>query len=242
MGNELFSEKRTLQKRLLEAVIFAADEPLSIETLTAALQNLTELHNGEKSNAQFLTTLIEEINQELAETERPYRIVQIAGGYQFATTAEFGKIIAKVLAEKSARRLSRAALETLAIVAYKQPVTKPEIDAIRGVRSDEVLQTLLQRDLITVVGRSDSIGRPLLYGTTQTFLKAFGLNSLEDLPKLREIEELLHDLSENQETITLTVDENLKELLSSQFPLQATQTELQLEAGSSTDSESNDRQ
>lgn len=242
MGNELFSEKRTLQKRLLEAVIFAADEPLSIEALTAALQNLMELHNGEKSTEQLLTTLIEEINQELAETERPYRIVQIAGGYQFATTAEFGKIIAKVLAAKSARRLSRAALETLAIIAYKQPVTKPEIDAIRGVRSDEVLQTLLQRDLITVVGRSDSIGRPLLYGTTQTFLKAFGLNSLEDLPKLREIEELLHDLSENQETITLTVDENLKELLSSQFALQATQTELQLEAGSSTDSESNNRQ
>ncbi|MEJ2614592.1 MAG: SMC-Scp complex subunit ScpB [Ignavibacteriaceae bacterium] len=102
-------------------------------------------------------------------------------------------ILRIVSSEKSKRRLSQAALETLAIIAYKQPITKPEIESIRGVNSDYMLNTLLEKDLITISGRAETIGRPLLYVTTNEFLKYFGLNNINDLPKPREIDEIMQD-------------------------------------------------
>ncbi len=219
---------RAEQRKILEALIFAAEEPLSLKTLVKFLFG----NNGSehtiftpKGPEAFLIDLIAEINAELAACQRPYQIVEIGGGYQFATLPEFGKIISRYLQLKTTRRLSRAALETLAIIAYRQPVSKPEIDAIRGVRSEEVLQTLLQRELITIVGRADTIGRPLLYGTTPLFLKTFGLNSLDDLPRLRELDELLQEPTESTEVVTFVATEEIKETLEQQFQERLTSVE-----------------
>ncbi len=113
--------------------------------------------------------------------------------FLFCTKPEYAKYVGYLSSEKSKRRLSQAALETLAIIAYKQPITKPEIESIRGVNSDYMLNTLLEKDLVTISGRADTIGRPLLYITTPEFLKYFGLNNLIDLPKPREIDEIMQD-------------------------------------------------
>jgi segregation and condensation protein B len=122
-----------------------------------------------------------------------FKIVRVAEGFLFATLQEFSKYIGYLSSEKSKRRLSQAALETLAIIAYKQPVTTPELESIRGVNSDSILNTLLEKKLITISGRAETVGRPLLYGTTQEFLKYFGLYKITDLPKPREIEEIMQD-------------------------------------------------
>lgn len=140
-----------------------------------------------------LRTIIDELNDEYDETGRPFRIIEIAGGFQFATTREYGEFVGLLAKDKMRRKLSPAALETLAIVAYRQPVTKPEVEAIRGVNCDQVLLSLLERNLIAISGRAETVGKPLLYGTTDEFLRAFGMNSLSDLPKLRELEELMDE-------------------------------------------------
>jgi segregation and condensation protein B len=113
------------------------------------------------------------------------------------------------LDQKRSRRLSRSLLETLAVVAYKQPVTKPEVDFVRGVDSDYGLRKLMELDMVDVVGRSDAVGRPLLYGTSNTFLEKFGLRSLKDLPNLREVEEILNDPAFNTEKARLVLLESL---------------------------------
>lgn len=140
-----------------------------------------------------LRTIIDELNEEYEMTGRPFRIIEIAGGFQFATTREYGEFVGLLARDKMRRKLSPAALETLAIVAYRQPVTKPEVEAIRGVNCDQVLLSLLERNLLAITGRAETVGKPLLYGTTEEFLRAFGLNSLNDLPKLRELEELMEE-------------------------------------------------
>ncbi|MCB0713647.1 MAG: SMC-Scp complex subunit ScpB [Ignavibacteriae bacterium] len=149
--------------------------------------------SAEQIGQKELRTMIAELNDEYEAEGRPFRIMELAGGFQFATTKEYGEFVGLLSKERSRRRLSPAALETLAIVAYRQPVTKPEVEAIRGVNCDQVLLSLLERNLITITGRSEAVGKPLLYGTTEDFLRAFGLNSLSDLPKLRELEELMED-------------------------------------------------
>jgi segregation and condensation protein B len=131
------------------------------------------------------------LNQAYEQTGRAMRIVKVAGGYQFATLPKFAVWLGKMLKEKMRRKLSVSALESLAVIAYKQPVTKPEIEAIRGVNADYVLHSLLERNLVTIVGRAATPGRPLLYGTTRDFLKHFGINDLAELPKPREINELM---------------------------------------------------
>ncbi|UCH09238.1 MAG: SMC-Scp complex subunit ScpB, partial [Fidelibacterota bacterium] len=118
-------------------------------------------------------------------------ILPVAGGYQLVTRAEYQPYLQRLFQKAGKLSLTRAGLETLAIVAYRQPVARPEIDHIRGVHSDSVLRTLLQKELITIKGRDEGVGRPLLYGTTPGFLEAFGLNSLGDLPKLKEIDEIM---------------------------------------------------
>ena len=140
-----------------------------------------------------LREIVDELNDGYEENGRSFRIIEIAGGFQFATTKQFGPFVGLLSRDRAKRRLSPAALETISIVAYRQPVTKPEIESIRGVNCDQVLVSLLERELLTIAGRADTVGRPLLYGTTDAFLRAFGLNSLSDLPKLRELEELMEE-------------------------------------------------
>ncbi len=179
-------------RQIIEALLFATDEPLSVKQM---LEIFGEFEAGElpqkRVNEQAVLSAIEQLNKEYEASGRAMHIVKVAGGYQFATLPRFAEWLGRMVKEKSRRKLSVSALESLAVIAYKQPVTKPEIEAIRGVNADYVLRTLLERNLITIVGRAASPGRPLLYGTTKEFLKHFGLNDLSELPKPREIDELM---------------------------------------------------
>uniref|UniRef100_A0A7V3E7K4 Segregation and condensation protein B n=1 Tax=Ignavibacterium album TaxID=591197 RepID=A0A7V3E7K4_9BACT len=180
-----------IYKNIIEALIFSSDEPLTNAEIIKAIKGI----DGEDAEitAEDINSAIDILNQEYEATSRAVKIVKIAGGYLFATREEYAKYIGYLSSEKTKRRLSQAALETLAIIAYKQPITKPELESIRGVNSDYILATLLDKKLITISGRAETIGRPLLYTTTEEFLKYFGLNSLSDLPKPREIEEIMQD-------------------------------------------------
>jgi segregation and condensation protein B len=185
-------EQSTSIQQILEALLFATDEPLSIKQI---LDIFGEFEAGElpqrRVHEATVLQCIEQLNKEYAATGRSMHIVKVAGGYQFATLPHFAAWLGRMVKEKSKRKLSVSALESLAVIAYKQPVTKPEIEAIRGVNADYVLRSLLERNMITIVGRATTPGRPLLYGTTAEFLKHFGLNDLSELPKPREIDELM---------------------------------------------------
>jgi segregation and condensation protein B len=182
----------TTLKALVEALIFAAQEPLSINQIRAIYQGDDVRNNGSKQiEPETIRQSVTDLNLEYEKSDRPYRIVQIAGGYQFATLSDYAEWLGKLYKEQGRRKLSQSGVETLAIVAYKQPVTKAEVEKIRGVNCDYVLKTLLEKELLTVTGRAESVGRPLLYGTTKEFLKHFGLNDITDLPRPREIEEIL---------------------------------------------------
>ena len=181
----------TTLKSLIETLIFAADEPLTIKQIKAIYERQepgTEERHIEQAEVQ---QIIDTLNKEYRKAERGYRIIAIAGGFQFATFQEYAEWIGRLYKEQGRRKLSQSSLESLAIIAYKQPITKPEIESIRGVNCDYVLKTLLEKDLVTITGRADTVGRPLLYGTTREFLKHFGLNEVTDLPRPREIEEIL---------------------------------------------------
>lgn len=173
-------------KQQLESVIFASDEVISTKLIRIALddENLSDEH---------IAALVAELNREYEATGRTFRIQHIAQGYRFLTEKQFHRPIQRLLQPKLSRRLSQAALETLAIIAYKQPITKAEIEAIRGTNADYVIRVLLEKNLIEVSGRSEGVGKALLYGTTKEFLDYFNLPSLAELPKLREIEELMRE-------------------------------------------------
>jgi segregation and condensation protein B len=162
-------------KKILETLLFITDAPLPVSRLA----QLCEIRNKER-----LEGLLQELRKTYDEEGRTLQVMQVAGGWQLATRSEYGIWVRKLYQNKMTVRLTQAALETLCIIAYKQPLTRAEIEAIRGVEVIGPLETLTQRRLITVVGRRESIGRPILYGTTSEFLRQFGLNSLDDLPKL----------------------------------------------------------
>ena len=178
-------------REIIEALLFATDEPLTVRQVIDIFGILDEGEKPATVTPDGVLAAIEDLNGDFERTGRTVRIVKVAGGYQFATKPEFAPWLGKMLREKSKRKLSVSALETLAVVAYKQPVTKPEIETIRGVNADYVLHTLLERSLVAIVGRAATPGRPLLYGTTKDFLKHFGVNDLSELPKPREIDELM---------------------------------------------------
>ena len=182
----------TTFKALVEALIFAAKEPLSINQVRSIYQgeNIRD-ETSRHIEPDLVRQIIADLNKEYTRQDRPYRIVQIAGGYQFATLSDYSEWLGKLYREQGRRKLSQSSVETLAIIAYKQPVTKAEIEKIRGVNCDYVLKNLLEKELLTITGRAESVGRPLLYGTTREFLQHFGLNDITDLPRPREIEEIL---------------------------------------------------
>lgn len=200
-----------IYKNIIEALIFSSDEPLTNAEIIKAIKGI----DGEDSDisSDDISSAVDLLNQEYETSGRAVKIVKIAGGYLFATREEYAKYIGYLSSEKTKRRLSQAALETLAIIAYKQPITKPELESIRGVNSDYILATLLDKKLITISGRAETIGRPLLYTTTDEFLKYFGLNSLSDLPKPREIEEIMQDedfIEQKNKIMMNAVEESLE--------------------------------
>jgi len=162
---------------ILESLIFVSDTAVQLETLVEILP---------ESSKEAILEGIHRIRKEYEEDSRGLELVEVAGGYQFRTKSRWAEWIQR-LKKAKAVKLSRSALETLAIVAYRQPIIRPEIEEIRGVDSGWVLRTLLEKGLIKVMGRKDIPGRPIVYGTTKTFLELFSLNTLSDLPTLREI-------------------------------------------------------
>jgi segregation and condensation protein B len=172
---ELQSDSRL--ESIVESMLFAAAAPVGI-------QRLTEVLNG--PSAREVRRAVESLTAHYDTHERGIRLVAVAGGDQFRTAPENNEWVRALLRERPAR-LGRATLETLAVIAYKQPVTRAEIEAVRGVDADSALSTLLAKRLIRIAGRKESVGRPLLYATTAEFLEVFGLKDLNDLPALKEI-------------------------------------------------------
>ena len=163
-----------IYKSVIEAIIFSSDEPIPESEIVNAIKVI----DGDETeiSATDIQKAVDELNSLYAQNNLATNIVKIANGFTHATKPEYAKYVGYLSTEKSKRRLSQAALETLAIIAYKQPLTKPELESIRGVNSDYILTALLDKKLITISGRADSVGRPLLYKTTDEFLKYFGLN------------------------------------------------------------------
>lgn len=158
-------------------MLFAAGDPLKPERISELLDIPLE----------HVEDMLRELQSDMAAPERGLCLLQVAGGYQMCTKPELASVTEKLAAHQDAR-LSAAAMETLSVIAFKQPVTRSEIEYIRGVQSDGVINTLIERRLIREVGRRDTIGRPILFGTSEEFLSCFGLNSLDELPALPEVE------------------------------------------------------
>jgi segregation and condensation protein B len=174
--------------RILEAVLFASDELMTAAHLKTILPS--------QPDARKVRSMVEKLNVQLQKERHPFEIVEIGGGYQFRTITYYHPWVRQIFREKAAKKLSIQALECLAIIAYKQPISKAEIEMIRGVVSDGAMKTLLEKRLVTITGRSEKPGRPLLYGTTQTFLRYFGLNRREDLPRIEEFEAMAREKME----------------------------------------------
>ena len=171
---------RELLKSIIEGLIFAHSEPVTVDSLAAVLQ---------ETSADKIQSVLDGLQDEYLQRSRGFVLVKVAGGYQFRSLPNIAPWILEMRKMKPAR-LSRAALETLSIVAYNQPVTKSRVEQIRGVESSALLRSLVERDLVVIVGRKDIAGRPMLYGTSKRFLEVFGLPDLASLPALPEIENI----------------------------------------------------
>ncbi|MDR0800304.1 MAG: SMC-Scp complex subunit ScpB [Endomicrobium sp.] len=166
--------------QILEALLFVSERPLS-------LKELKELIKADYPDTDNIENILNDLKEKYVSLNKPYEIKFVANGWTFATKPEYSPWIRKLLKEKSVLKLSSSALETLAVIAYKQPITRSEIDEIRGVESSGVIDTLLERGLIKITGKKEALGRPLLYGTTQDFLKHFGLARLNELPLIEDM-------------------------------------------------------
>lgn len=171
-------------KQILEALLFASDAPVGLSTLVEVLDG---------PDAATVSETLREMVRDYEQSDRGVTLAEIAGGWQLLSRKECAPWIDRMLRSRRKVRLSRAGLETLAIVAYKQPVTKVEIDSIRGVDSSGSLHTLLERGLVTIKGRSKGVGRPLVYATSPDFLSYMGINDLSDLPELKELGPVLEE-------------------------------------------------
>jgi segregation and condensation protein B len=171
----------------IEALIFASDKPLTAMEMTELLNNAFGFME-DKLTLDQVQTGIDGIVAKYNSEFYPFEVRESGGGWQFLSKKAFHKTIAQLNGEKFLKRLSVAALETLAIVAYKQPITKGEIESIRGVNSDYSIQKLLEKELIVIIGRNEDMpGKPLIYSTSKTFMDYFGINQTADLPRLREV-------------------------------------------------------
>ena len=169
----------------IESLIFSTDQPVTLQEIKSCLEEVMEVSFTEEELLEAIGRLKERYEQD----DYAFSINEIAEGYQFLTKPAFHNTVGAYLRQTTRRRLSRAALETLSIIAYKQPVTKTEMERIRGVSCDYSIQKLLEKELVAIVGRDEGPGRPLLYGTSEKFMDYFGLKSLGDLPKPKEFKE-----------------------------------------------------
>lgn len=182
-------------KAVVESLVFASEEEITAKQVKDIIDS-----SGMRISLTEVEEAVNTLNNEYLSAGRAFQIMRIAGGFSYATRKDYSRFVGKLYEEKQRKKLSQSAIETLSIAAYKQPITRNEIEFIRGVNVDYIVNSLLERDLIEIKGRADSPGRPILYGTTKTFLRILGLNSLDDLPKLKEINEIL----KNQEIEGIT--------------------------------------
>ncbi len=168
-------------RAVIEALLFVSEKPLAVEQIKDVLDNL---------EAGQIRQILEELNSEYEKTNRGIRIAEVAGGFRMITPSTLAPFLKKLHRQRRKDRLSKPALETLAIIAYKQPLTKLDIESLRNVSADGVIDSLLEKGLIRITGRKKAPGRPFVFGTTRTFLEYFGLKSLDDLPKMEKFPEL----------------------------------------------------
>jgi len=176
----------------IESLIFISSEPLKTEDLIACLEG----HHKQKIDLSLVLEGLENIKSKYSADEYAFELIDIAEGYQFLTKPAFHPIIKTYLNQMNQKRLSRTALETLAIIAYKQPVSKPEIERIRGVNCDHTIQKLLEKELITIEGKGEGAGKPILYVTSEKFMNYFGLKSIEQLPTIKEFNHSFNEVGE----------------------------------------------
>jgi len=169
----------------IEAIIFAAEKPLKVSDI----QNCLAKVNAMKISEDEIVNAISSIEEKYGRSEHAFTILKSGGGYQFLTKSAYHETVAALLHQVSRRKLTNASLETLAIIAYKQPVSKSQIEQIRGVNSDYTVNKLMEKELVEIVGRSVELGKPLLYGTTSFFMDYFGINKMDELPKIKEFTE-----------------------------------------------------
>jgi len=162
----------------VEAVLFASDSPLTADRIAQV---------AELPGRRAVRDAVESLNRRYERMGCAFRVAAIAGGYQLQTLPEYHDVVERVLKTRSDSKLTQAAMETLAVIAYRQPVLRADVEAIRGVSCGDILRGLMDRQLIRIVGRAEVLGRPMLYGTTRRFLEVFGLNSLADLPRVEEL-------------------------------------------------------
>lgn len=175
-------------KLIVEALLFASDKPLSVKDLQSSLPDV---------KTDDLKSALRVLQYEYEAMGRSFSLKEVAGGYQFRSHSEYGPFILRML-QATPNRLSKASMETLAITAYKQPILRQEIERLRGVDVGGILKTLMEKDLIKIMGRKNLPGRPLIYGTTKKFLEVFDLKGLESLPRLKEIKTLLTEENETE--------------------------------------------
>ena len=199
------------KRRIIEALVLSSPEPISAEKLAEIIPYCKP---GQAKD------LVNELNTEYAEQDRSFEIWEVAGGFQIRTRAEFSGYLQKLQKER-ALRLSPAALETLAIIAYRQPTTRAEIEEVRGVDAGATVRSLLERHLIRIAGQREVPGRPMLYGTTRRFLEVFGIENLKNLPSLRELDEL----AKEQGLLEPSADENAEAEISAEKTDQTDQTD-----------------
>ncbi|MCP9235006.1 SMC-Scp complex subunit ScpB [Lewinella sp. JB7] len=179
----------------VEALIFASPQPIPLPEIQAVLEESFGLRF---SDSELLES-IAELRRRYDHAQHSFEVLEIAGGYQFMSKGAYHQTIGTHLRQQSTKKLSRSALETLSIIAYRQPVTRSELEKIRGVSCDYALQKLLEKELVTITGRSESVGKPLLYGVTEKFMDYFGIRSMADLPQPREFKLPEHSIGNPDE-------------------------------------------
>ncbi|GMQ81527.1 MAG: SMC-Scp complex subunit ScpB [Rhodothermia bacterium] len=219
----------SLLDKVIEALVFAADEP----TTRAVIASIySEVSGHELPSPSDIDESVERINDYYEAADRAFRIREWAGGLRMASVPEMAPYIQTLKSQDQRKRITRSLMETVAILAYRQPVAKSEIESVRGVNCDYAIRRLLEHGLIDVIGRSEGIGRALLYGTTDRFLELFGLNAVSDLPNLREIEEILADPAFQNERAKLLMTSGLDSLSSEESldAIEETSTEVKDDA------------
>lgn len=224
---------------IIESIIFTADQPVKVDFIVSILKP-EEDKAAEKTETKLnlkkeaVSTILQELVEKYADDKYPFEIREIAEGFQFFTKKPYFPFVKKATLQKNKKRLSRAAIETLSIIAYRQPVTKSEVEFIRGVSCDYAIQKLLEKQLLSITGRADAPGRPLLYGVSPYFMQYFGLKDMSGLPKLKEFDELeeehlelfrQHQLDQKQESNEQAEEVKAAEVETAEHQVEAEQTE-----------------